>query len=220
MKLEIVADAEAVARRAVEVIVEESRRAIEARGSFSLAVSGGTTPRRMLALLAAADGMDWPRVELFQVDERVAPDGASERNATMLRETLWTDDFAAAVHAMPVNDEDGMVASARYAALLPTHLDLVQLGLGDDGHTASLVPGDRALDVEDADVALTAEYRGTRRMTLTRPVLRRARAQLWVVTGAGKQTALSQLQDGDSAIPATSVVTEGAIVVADRAAVP
>ncbi len=224
-ELEVLADAEAVAARAVERIVSAAADAIAARGVFHLAVSGGTTPRRMLELLAVADGVDWTRVCLYQVDERVAPDGATERNATMLDEALLTEAFSArtefaGLRLMPVTAGDLAAAAASYAAALPESLDLVQLGLGDDGHTASLVPGDAVLQETDRDVALTAPYRGTRRMTLTIPLLRRARAQLWVVTGVGKRDALARLQAVDPGIPGSHVVTDRAVVLADRDAVP
>jgi 6-phosphogluconolactonase len=97
-------------------------------------------------------------------------------------------------------------------------LDLVHLGLGADGHTASLVPGDAALDVLDAEVALTAPYRGRRRMTLTFPVVDMARSVLWVVTGADKAAMLERLCKGDRSIPAGCVRQDRALLIADRAA--
>ena len=100
----------------------------------------------------------------------------------------------------------------------PPVLDLVHLGLGPDGHTASLVPGDPVLDVTDADVALTGVYQGRRRMTLTYPILNRARRILWLVTGSEKAGPLVRLRQGDPSIPAGRVRQDQALVLADRAA--
>jgi 6-phosphogluconolactonase len=97
-------------------------------------------------------------------------------------------------------------------------LDLVHLGLGPDGHTASLVPGDPVLNVNDNDVAVTGIYQGRRRMTLTYPTINRSRQILWVVTGEEKVQALNRLLDGDQSIPAGRIRPEGARIIADRAA--
>jgi len=125
---------------------------------------------------------------------------------------------------MPVETADLDQAAARYAQILvavagsPPVIDLVHLGLGADGHTASLVPGDPVLDVTDADVALTRPYQGRRRMTLTYPVLNRARRVLWLITGADKAAMLGRLRRGDPTIPAGRVRQDDAVVLADRAA--
>jgi 6-phosphogluconolactonase len=125
---------------------------------------------------------------------------------------------------MPVEAPDLQAAVARYAASLqeiagsPPVLDLVHLGLGPDGHTASLVPGDRVLEVTDADVALTGIYQGRRRMTLTYPMINRARRILWLVTGSEKVEMLGRLRKGDASIPAGRIRQDQAIVFADQAA--
>jgi 6-phosphogluconolactonase len=227
METEVLADAEAVARRAAAIVAAEAREAVAARGRFALAVSGGHTPWLMLRALAGED-IPWDGLHLFQVDERVAPAGGPDRNWTHLRESLLDraplrPDQA---HAMPVESPDLAAAAARYAQALgemagrPPVLDLVHLGLGPDGHTASLVPGDPVLDVTDADVALTGVYQGRRRMTLTYPVLNRARRVLWVVTGSEKAGMLGRLSAGDPSIPAGRVRRDRALVLADRAAAP
>lgn len=225
MHSEILADAAAVAQRGAALIVAEAREAIRARGRFCLAVSGGSTPWLMLRALAQED-LPWHAVHLFQVDERVAPDDAAERNLTHIDETLLSSVPlpAAQVHAMPVNAADLQAAMRRYAQTLrnaagaPAVLDLVHLGLGGDGHTASLVPGDAALQVIDADVALSGPYMGRRRMTLTFPVLNRARRVLWLATGSEKREMLARLLAADASIPAGRVEQGRAIVLTDTAA--
>lgn len=225
MKIDVLVDAAAVARRAAEEIAVQARAAVAARGQFTLATSGGTTPWVMLRELATLD-VPWSHVHLFQVDERVAPRGHADRNLTKLTESLIARVAipAANVHAMPVEEPDLGAAAARYAAELsavagaPPVLDLVHLGLGPDGHTASLVPGDAALDVSDADVAATGEYQGRRRLTLTYPMLYRARCVLWIVTGAEKSAMLARLQSADGRIPAGRVRSDRALIVADVAA--
>ncbi|HKE09964.1 MAG TPA: 6-phosphogluconolactonase [Myxococcota bacterium] len=227
MQLEVLPDAESVARRAAERIAAEARAAIGVRGHFSLAVSGGHTPWQMLRFLADQE-IPWEAVHLFQVDERVAPAGDSDRNLTHITESLLRHVPLAPghVHAMPVEDRDLAGAAARYAGALdqvvgaPAVLDLVHLGLGPDGHTASLVPGDPVLEVTQAEVAIAGPYQGHRRMTLTFPVLDRARRVLWVVTGAEKAGMLARLQAGDRSVPAGRVSGDRALVLADQAAAP
>ncbi|MBZ0237268.1 MAG: 6-phosphogluconolactonase, partial [Deltaproteobacteria bacterium] len=189
-------------------------------------VSGGATPRRMLRRLAD-EAVPWEHVHLFQVDERVAPAGHAERNLTQLGDALLAHLRVppAGVHAMPVEDADLGQAAAAYAARLrdaagdPAVLDLVHLGLGDDGHTASLVPDDATLEAID-DVSVTAPYRGYRRMTLTFPIINRTRAILWIVTGAAKRGALARLRRGDASLPAGRVRRDGALIIADASANP
>src|SRR5437773_2313076 len=172
--------------------------------------------------------MGWPGVHVVQVDERVAPAGDADRNLTHLRESLLAHCplRPEQVHAMPVESADLESASDQYAATLqriagaPAVLDLAHLGLGPDGHTASLVPGDPVLDVTDADVALTGVYQGRRRMTLTYPILNRARRILWLVTGKDKISALGRLREGDPTIPAGRIQAANALVLADQAAAP
>ena len=225
MEIRVLADAATVASEAAKIIAEEGRGAVAARGSFSLAVSGGHTPCQMLRALAHED-VPWPRVYVAQVDERVAPPGHPDRNLTHLRDSLLVHVPLPSekVCAMPVDSPDLGGAARQYALTLqeiagsPPVLDLVHLGLGPDGHTASLVPGDPALNVTDADVALTQPYEQRRRMTLTFPALNRARRILWVVTGAEKAGMVLRLRDGDVTIPAGFVRRDQALVLADRAA--
>ena len=214
-EVEVLPDAAAVARRGGEVVAEAAAAAIDDHGRFTFAVSGGHTPWAMFAELPAT--LAWDRVTIFQVDERVAPDGDPDRNLTHLLESLPAG-AGADVRAMPVGAADLDAAAAEYAASLPDSFDLVHLGLGPDGHTASLVPGDPVLDVADRDVAVTGVYQGRRRMTLTYPVLNRARRILWLVTGEDKVDALRLLRDGDHSIPGGRVSREEALVVADAAA--
>jgi 6-phosphogluconolactonase len=225
MKIEILADPGTVARAAAALVAAEARAAVAARGRFVFAVSGGHTPWAMLRALAAEE-VPWAAVHVVQVDERVAPPGDPDRNLTHLRDSLLAHAPLPAdhLHAMPVEDPDLPAAAGRYAQTLrevagsPPVLDLAHLGLGPDGHTASLVPGDPVLDVADADVALAGPYQGRRRMTLTYPLLNRARRVLWLVTGADKAAMLPRLRDGDRTIPAGRVRGEPATVLADRAA--
>lgn len=226
MKIEVLADPEAVAKRAATLVAEHARAAVKERGRFTFAVSGGHTPWVMLRELAN-EQVPWDQVHVVQVDERVAPADSDERNFKHLRESLLSHVPLppANLHAMPVEADDLAAAAAQYAQTLeslagsPPTLDLIHLGLGPDGHTASLVPGDAVLEVTDAWVALTAGlYQGVHRMTLTYPVLDRARCVLWLVTGAEKVDALDRLKCRDRSIPAGRVRQDAAIVVADSAA--
>jgi 6-phosphogluconolactonase len=223
MKVEVFADADAVARKAAALIAAEARAAVAARGRFILAVSGGHTPWAMLRALSGEDA-PWANVFVTQVDERVAPAGDPDRNLTHIRESLHAPLRPEQILAMPVEAPDLQAAVARYAASLqeiagsPPVLDLVHLGLGPDGHTASLVPGDRVLEVTDADVALTGVYQGRRRMTLTYPMINRSRRILWLVTGSEKVEMLGRLRKGDASIPAGRIRQDQAIVFADQAA--
>jgi len=210
-ELEVLPDGDAVARRGADVIVQAAREAIGVRGRFTLAVSGGRTPWAMFEILARSD-VPWGSVEIWQVDERIAPDGDPDRNLTSLGPLAPR---GAALHPMPVTDPDLDAAVERFATSLPGALDLVHLGMGDDGHTASLVPGDPVLDVRGRDVAVTSEYRGRRRMTLTYPALARARSVLWLIVGADKAGMLPRLLAGDRSIPAGRVEASRQLIVAD-----
>jgi 6-phosphogluconolactonase len=207
-------DAAAVARRGADEVATGASVAVEARGRFTFAVSGGHTPWAMFRALADED-LPWEAIGIWQVDERVAPDGDPDRNLTSLVKALPE---AVELHPMPVAEDDLDAAAERYAASLPEAFDLVHLGMGDDGHTASLVPGDPVVGMADRAVALTREYRGRRRMTLTYPVLDRARRVLWLITGEDKAAMLPRLLAGDPSIPAGRVSAGEQLVVADRAA--
>jgi len=215
LEIEVLPDTAAVAERGADVVAAAAAAAVEERGAFTLAVSGGRTPWAMFAALAGR--LPWEKVTIFQVDERIAPDGDADRNLTQLERSL-PPGGAADVRALPVWADELEAEAAVYAAALPEQLDLVHLGLGPDGHTASLVPGDPVLDVMDRDVAVTGVYEGRRRMTLTYPTLNRARQILWLVTGEDKVDALARLRAGDQSIPAGRVSTANALVVADAPA--
>ncbi len=212
----MVADAEAAAKRGAEVVSEAARSAL-GQSSFALALSGGRTPWRMLELLEQG-ALAEPGTTIFQVDERIAPADDEDRNFTHLRNSLSPRALERLL-PMPVEADDFDEAAERYGAALPDELDLVHLGLGDDGHTASLVPDDPVLEVDDRLVAVTAgEYQGHRRMTMTFPALARARRVLWLVTGEEKRDALAKLRAGDRSIPAARVEARNALIIADRAA--
>jgi 6-phosphogluconolactonase len=225
MKMEVFADDESAALAAAKLIAAEAGAAVAARGQFVMAVSGGRTPWIMLRALAG-ESVPWERVHIVQVDERVALAGHADRNLTHLQESLLEHSpiRAEQIHAMPVESPDLEAAARQYASVLskiagsPPTLDLVHLGLGPDGHTASLVPGDPVLGVTNADVALTGIYQGRRRMTLTYPVINRARLLLWLVTGSEKVGMLSRVREADESIPAGRVSQDRAVIFADRAA--
>jgi len=226
MDVEVFADEELTARGAAKRIVAESIAAVAARGRFVIAVSGGHTPWIMQRMLAN-EGLPWEHVHVFQVDERIAPIGHEERNLTHLRESLLGNApiYPEQIHAMAVESPDLEAAAVQYASTLceiagsPPVLDLVHLGLGPDGHTASLVPEDPVLKVADRDVALTGAYQARRRMTLTYPIINRARRILWLVTGGEKARMLARLRRSDGSIPAGLVQQDSALLFADRAAV-
>lgn len=226
MEIQVLADADAVAKAAAQVIAAEARAAVAARRRFIMAVSGGKTPWQMLRALANEE-VPWKNVHVVQVDERIAPAGDPDRNLTHLRESLLSHAPLPPeqIHAMPVEAADLEAACASYARTLeqiagkPPVLDLAHLGLGADGHTASLIPGDPVLDVADRDVALTGIYQKRRRMTLTYPLLNRARKILWVATGAEKVAMIARLQQGDVTIPAGRIRPDNALLLADQAAV-
>jgi 6-phosphogluconolactonase len=202
----VIEDPEEVVSTATARLVDELGRVLAEQPLATIALSGGSTPWQVFARLADAP-LPWERIAVFQVDERIAPAGDPARNLTQLRATLL-DHVPARCHPMPVDavdpdDVEGLAAAAdAYAHELPEAFDVIHLGLGDDGHTASLVPGDPVLDERDRPVAVTAPYRGHRRMTLTLPVLDRARYVLWIVTGDGKREALERLLARDPTIPA------------------
>lgn len=223
MELVVAADDLTLAVLAAEPIAAALRAAVARRGRASLAVSGGDSPGEMFAVLAAA-GLDWSRIDVFQVDERVAPDGHADRNAELLRRKL----VEAApvppgrVHLMPVTAFDLDAAAAGYAALLADVtgdgvLDVVHLGLGEDGHTASWPPGDPVGDIDRGpDVAVVGPFNGRLRMTLTPPAVNRSRLIVWLIDGATKEPAVSRLLADDRSIPASRVRTERAVAIVGR----
>lgn len=223
MKIEVLPNAEVVAQKAAEFIAAEARTAVAARGRFVIAVSGGHTPWVMLRDLASED-VPWKQMHVVQVDERVAPPGDPDRNLTHLRETLLQHAPLPPenIYPMPVEATDLEAAAKQYAATLaelagsPPVLDLAHLGMGPDGHTASLVPGDPVLRVTDADVTITGVYMGRRRMTLTYPILNRSRRILFLVTGKEKADMLPKLLAADPSIPSGHIRQDDAVILADR----
>lgn len=216
------ADADAAALAAAEYLAGCARRAISARGRFVLALSGGRSPYPMIKHFGSID-LPWALITLLQVDERVAAAGDGARNWVMIESALAGTNarLEGVLRPMPVESPDLTTAAAQYAATLaevagqPPVIDLVQLGMGDDGHTASLVPGDAVLSDEDRDVALCGLYRGHERMTMTFPVLNRARERLWLVNGQDKAGMLERLRAADRSIPAGCVSHTDTVVFTD-----
>jgi len=212
-----------VAQKAASIIACEARKAIALRGRFIFAVSGGRTPWKMLRALADED-VPWKGMHILQVDERLAPEGHPDRNMTHLRESLpgHSPLLPERIHAMRVEEKDPEAAAAGYALTIgeiagsPAIIDLVHLGLGTDGHTASLIPGDPVLNVTDRDVAPTGIYQGRHRLTLTYPIINRSRKILWLITGSEKNEMLKRLIERDLSIPAGYISQENAIVLADK----
>lgn len=225
MELHVAEDAAAAADQAARWVAQQVRQYAQQRGRCVLAVSGGTTPQAMFAALAK-DDVPWEAVHLVQVDERLAPLGDDSRNLTHLQGDLLNRIPLprTQVYRMPAEADDPVAAARRYSKTLealagsPPVFDIVHLGLGDDGHTASLVPGDPVLEARDEEVAVTAFYKGRRRMTLTYPALDRAHHRLWLVTGSAKAAMLARLLQGDITIPAGRVESRHSVVFADRAA--
>ena len=222
LETEVLPDADAAATRGADIIA--ARIAAVAPGQrFAIAISGGATPWKMFAALAAHPEIPWDAVDIWQADERIAPAGHDDRCLTHQAQSLPPQAFAR-LRPMPVDDLEGAndavmsAAADRYSATLPATFDLVHLGLGEDGHTASLLPGDVAADVRDKNVAISGEYKGRRRMTLTFPVLDHALFALWIVTGADKARVLRKFRDGDSMLPAAHVNARERVVIADAAA--
>jgi 6-phosphogluconolactonase len=224
LDLEILPDGPALAARAGELVAEHLAGAVAARGTATLAVSGGSTPMPFLAELAGKK-LDWEAIHVFQVDERVAPPGHPDRNLTGLQAALL--DRAAIppanVHPMPVEAADLDGAAVSYAAEIRQvagpegRLDVVHLGIGDDGHTASWPPGDPVVDAT-GDVAVVGPFNGRLRMTLTPPPVNRAGWIVWLIAGAGKAPVVARLLAGDRALPSGRVRRSTAIVLADAAA--
>jgi 6-phosphogluconolactonase len=209
-----------------EHIAEDLRVAVDERGHAVMALSGGLTPIPMFAELARMD-LPWDLIEMVQVDERVAPDGDPDRNLNALESAFVERGLlpVSNLHPMDVTAEDLDDAAARYCHLLerlapgvdggPPVIDVVQLGIGPDGHTASLVPGDAVLDVTDRWVAVTGPYQGRRRLTLTYPVLDAARSVVWMIEGEDRASQVARLEAGDVGIPAGRVEARRAVVLCD-----
>jgi 6-phosphogluconolactonase len=218
IETKIFPDADAASRYAAELVASTGRAAVEERGEYDLALSGGRTPWAMIGLLGDMEEMPWEDAHIFQVDERVAPPGDDARNLTHLVQMLSID-HQASLRPMPVTSRDLELSAAEYEVHVPEQLDLVHLGLGPDGHTASLVPGDPVLEVDDRRVAMTWDpYEGHRRMTLTYPALSAARKILWLVLGEKASEALAKLLAGDTSIPAGQVENDDMVLVCDEAA--
>jgi 6-phosphogluconolactonase len=223
MKIEVLDNADMVAQKAASIIAGEARKAVALRGCFIIAVSGGKTPWKMLRALADED-VPWEGMHIVQVDERLAPEGDPDRNLTNLQESLigHAPILPERIYAIRVEEDDPETAAAGYARTIreiagsPAIIDLIHLGLGTDGHTASLIPGDRVLDVTDRDVATTGIYQGRHRFTLTYPVINRSRKILWLITGSEKSEMLQRLIDNDLSIPAGRISQEHAMVLADK----
>ena len=225
MKTELFPTADQVAAGAAAYLENEIREALHHQKSYSLAISGGRTPWEMLKILSKAD-LPWQRVNLFQVDERVAPNGHADRNLTQLFQAIASTPMVRQlrIFPMPVLAEDLEEGCREYTEVLDEvtegkGLDLIHLGLGSDGHTASLVPGDGVMDVQDRLVACTQNtYQGRIRMTLTYPLLNSAKQLLWIVTGSEKQEMVQRLLQQDPSIPAGSIRQENALLMVDQAA--
>ncbi|MBG84475.1 MAG: 6-phosphogluconolactonase [Phycisphaerae bacterium] len=226
--LHVLKSAAEVAQQSEQWLADQIRIAVEDRGACSMAVSGGHSPWPMLESLARRSDLPWGSVSIFQVDERIAPEGDEDRNLTQLNKHVLDvrPSLRAKTYPMPVNDPDIDQAADRYASRLmeccgsPIQIDIIHLGLGPDGHTASLVPGDPVLKVRDRDVALTGGlYQGRRRMTLTYPAINRARRIMWQVVGGDKKDALGRMMAGDDSIPGGLVSSSQAVIFADQSAV-
>jgi len=213
MDVRVAPDAASAATEAAGWVAHHLRNAVVRRGAATLAVSGGTTPAAMFTALAALD-VPWEQLTVFQVDERVAPDGDPARNASLLDLLPLHGNH---VRLMPVTEADLAAAAGRYAALLPDRLDIVHLGLGDDGHTASWPPGDSVVDSTDL-VALSGEYRGHVRMTLTPLAVNAARHRLVLAAGPDKAVPMERWLLGDPDVPVHLVRRSDTVVVIDQAA--
>jgi 6-phosphogluconolactonase len=214
-ELRVFDDAETLAKAASDYVAELSRTIIDRGDSFSFALSGGKTPWLMFEQLSN-DFVQWDRTRIFQVDERVVAADGDLRNLKSLRASLLGTE--APINAMDVDNPDLDEACRDYAALLPVRFDLIHLGLGPDGHCASLIPGDPVLEVTDRLVAISGPYQDTMRMTLTYPALARGTQLLWLVSGEDKRDALAKLLDSDPSIPAGRVDAGASLIMADRAA--
>jgi 6-phosphogluconolactonase/glucosamine-6-phosphate isomerase/deaminase len=213
MDILVAPDAQAAALEAAAWVARQLRNAVTRRGQATVAFSGGSTPALMLAALAELP-VPWQTTTIFQVDERVAPDGDPDRNATLLDVLL---PHRPTLCLMPVNAGDLIASSADYAALLPARLDVVHLGVGDDGHTASWPPGDPVIEDPGA-VAISGEYKGRVRMTLTVHTVNAARRRLVLATGSAKAPIIERWLLHDPALPVNRVGRTATVVVLDKPA--
>ncbi len=223
--LEILPDVPAVVSRALTLVVEKIQAAIAQRDRCTIALSGGSTPKLLYEALATQD-LPWDKLEIFWGDERYVPPDHPDSNQRMTRQA-WLDQItipATCVHPMPTADADPMVAAAAYeseirhvfqtpAPEIPI-FDVVLLGMGDDGHTASLFPFTDALHVRDRLVTV-GNRDGQPRLTLTVPVINQAAWVIFIVTGSGKQSALTHVfaeQDDDLQYPSRLICPQGELV--------
>jgi len=213
MDIVIAPDPPTAARESAQWVARQLRNAVSRRGAATVAFSGGSTPALMLSALADLE-LPWESTTVFQVDERIAPDGDADRNATLL-EVLRSR--GTSIQLMPVTDKDLDAAVQRYAALVPDRFDVVHLGVGDDGHTASWPPGDRVIDA-DGKVALSDEYKGRRRMTLTVHAVNAARHRVVLATGDAKAPVIERWLLHDHDLPVDRVGRKNTVVVLDSAA--
>ena len=213
MDIVVAPDTASAAREAAAWIARQLRIAVSRRGEATVAFSGGSTPALMLAALAEMS-VPWAVTTVFQVDERLAPDGDPDRNASLL--DVLTP-LRTTIRLMPVTAPDLDAAKRRYAASLPDRLDVVHLGVGDDGHTASWPPGDPVID-DRGRVALSRQYSGRVRMTLTVSAVNAARRRLVLATGAVKAPVIERWLLHDHALPIDRVSRTNTIVVLDAGA--
>ncbi|MEX2122559.1 MAG: 6-phosphogluconolactonase [Woeseia sp.] len=229
MKWQASADAAGAAQAAAEFIARRLTLAIEARARATLAISGGRSPWKMFECLAG-HGVEWSAVHVFQVDERIVPVDHAERNwKRFLESPLSRRIRDANRHPMPVamvEKEDAELAIGDYSRTLndfagaPPVLDVVHLGIGADGHTASLFADDAPLHDTRHWVGVSRRHEGHRRLTLTLPVLNRAQSVVWFAVGASRRAVLARLHAGDPEIPASHVQRERAVCFTDLAAAP
>jgi len=213
MDIHVAPDAPQAATDAAEWVARQLRNAVRLRGAATVAVSGGSTPALMFADLAQMD-VEWEAVDLWQVDERVAPDDDPARNARLLAALPVAKKR---LHLMAVTARDQRAAARRYAATLPERFDVVHLGMGDDGHTASWPPADAVIDSAEP-VAMSGLYNGFVRMTLTPLVVNGARHRLVLAPGAAKATPMRRWLLEDRSLPIQRVRRTNTVVVIDDAA--
>ena len=213
MDIVVAPDPQGAATAAAAWLARQIRNAVARRGVATVALSGGSTPALMLAALAELP-LPWDATTVFQVDERIAPDGDPDRNASLL-EPLRS--CGASINLMPVTAADLEAAGRQYAALLPDRLDVAHLGVGDDGHTASWPPDDPVIHANGV-VAMSGEYKGRVRMTLTVPAVNAARHRLVLATGSAKATIIERWMLHDSALPIERVSRTNTLVMLDQQA--